>query len=125
MANPTEDDYRRFLISSWCDTSFVEFRIDGKLLSVAVIDMLPHGISAVYTFFDPEMDTLSPGVFAILWQINETKRLGLPWLYLGYWVPGCQKMEYKQDYRPVQVYSEGVWKEFSTAETITIPELVL
>ena len=124
MANPTEDDYRRFLISPWCDTRFVEFYTDNRLYSVAVIDMLPHGISAVYTFFDPEMSGLSPGVLAILWQINEARRLGLNWVYLGYWVEECTKMAYKQDYRPVQLYSEGVWKEFSSAETITIPELV-
>jgi len=101
----------------------VEFRNDDRLFCVAVIDMLPHGISAVYTFFDPEMSGLSPGVLAILWQINQAKILGLTWLYLGYWVQGCKKMDYKQDYRPVQVYSGGVWKEFSSAETITIPEL--
>ncbi len=124
MANPTEDEYRRFLITPWCDTAFVEFYSDDKLFSVAVIDLLPYGISAVYTFFDPEMSHLSPGVLAILWQINEAERLGLPWLYLGYWVPGCQKMQYKQDYRPIQVYSEEIWKEFSATEKITIPELV-
>jgi len=123
MANPTEDDYCRFLISPWCDSSFVEFRSDDRLFCVAVIDMLPRGISAVYTFFDPEMSGLSPGVLAILWQINQAKILGLTWVYLGYWVQGCKKMDYKQDYRPVQVYSGGVWKEFSSAETITIPEL--
>ncbi len=123
MANPTEDDYRRFLICSWCDTLFVEFRTDNNLFSVAVIDLLPRGMSAVYTFFDPRMSDLSPGVLAILWQINEAKLLGLPWLYLGYWIPGCQKMQYKQDYRPLQVYSEGSWKEFSPSEEITIPEL--
>ncbi len=125
MADPSVENYCSFLISPWCDTRFVEFRTNDRLLAVAVIDLLPQGISAVYTFFDPEMDTLSPGVLAILWQINEAKRLGLPWLYLGYWVPGCRKMEYKQEYRPVQVYNAGEWKEFSVAETITIPELVL
>ncbi len=123
MANPTEDDYRRFLICQWCDTLLVEFRSDNKLFSIAAIDLLPHGMSAVYTFFDPDMSAMSPGVLAILWQIDETRRLGLPWLYLGYWIPGCQKMQYKQDYRHIQVYSEGVWKEFSAGEPITIPEL--
>jgi leucyl-tRNA---protein transferase len=123
MSNPTAEDYRRFLIAPWCDTCFVEFRSDGRLLCVAVIDMLSRGISAVYTFFDPGMSELSPGVLAILWQINQANSLGLTWLYLGYWVQGCRKMEYKQSYRPVQLYSEGVWKEFSAAESITIPEL--
>jgi arginine-tRNA-protein transferase len=123
MANPTEDDYCRFLITHWCYTSFVEFYLDDKLFSVAVIDLLPRGISAVYTFFDPTLSSYSPGVVAILWQIEEAKRLGLRWLYLGYWVPGCKKMQYKQDYRPIQVYSDGIWKEFSVGAEITIPEL--
>jgi arginine-tRNA-protein transferase len=123
MANPTEDDYCRFLISPWCYSAFVEFHLDEKLFSVAAIDLLPQGVSAVYTFFDPAMSALSPGVVAILWQIEEAKRQGLRWLYLGYWVPGCQKMQYKQDYRPIQVYSDGIWKEFSTGASISIPEL--
>jgi arginine-tRNA-protein transferase len=123
MANPTEDDYRRFLITNWCYTAFVEFHLDNKLFSVAVIDLLPQGISAVYTFFDPALSTLSPGVVAILWQIEEAKRQRLRWLYLGYWIPGCEKMQYKQDYRPIQVYSDGIWKEFSAGANITIPEL--
>ncbi len=123
MANPTQEDYSRFLITTWCDTSFVEFRNNGQLFSVAVMDRLPYGLSAVYTFFDPKMSTLSPGVLAILWQIHHARHLGLKWLYLGYLVPECNKMAYKQDYRPTQVLSEGVWKEFSAAESISITEL--
>jgi arginine-tRNA-protein transferase len=123
MANPDPEDYHRFLIAPWCDSSFVEFRNGAGLIAVAVIDLLPQGISAVYTFFDPELSHLSPGVLTILWQIQETKRLGLPWLYLGYWVPGCRKMQYKQEYRPIQVYSSGEWTEFHTDTSITIPEL--
>jgi arginine-tRNA-protein transferase len=61
MANPTEEDYCKFLITSWCETAFVEFYSDEKMFSVAVIDLLPKGISAVYTFFDPKMSALSPG----------------------------------------------------------------
>jgi arginine-tRNA-protein transferase len=123
MANPTEEDYCKFLLAPWCYSAFVEFYLHDKLYCVAVIDLLPHGISAVYTFFDPELSALSPGVITILWQIEETRRLGLRWLYLGYWIPGCQKMQYKQDYRPIQVYSDGIWKEFSAGAEITIPEL--
>ncbi len=123
MANPTEEDYCRFLFCPWGETRFVELRDHNRLIAVAVIDILPRGISAVYTFFDPGISELSPGVLAILWQIEEAKRLGLPWLYLGYWIPGCQKMQYKQDYRPLQVYSADGWKEFSPDEIITIPEL--
>jgi len=121
MANPTQEDYCRFLITPWCDTRFVEFRHHGQLFSVAVVDLLPHGLSAVYSFFDHKMSRLSPGVLAILWQIHHARHLGLKWLYLGYLVPMCKKMAYKQDYRPIQLLIEGIWKEFSAAESITIP----
>lgn len=123
MANPTQDDYCRFLITPWCYTAFVEFHLDDKLFSVAVIDLLPNGISAVYTFFDPALSALSPGVVSILWQIEEAKRQNLRWLYLGYWIPGCKKMQYKQDYRPIQVYSDEIWKEFSSEANISIDKL--
>lgn len=123
MANPTEEDYCKFLICPWSETSFVEFRYERRLFAVAVIDMLPRGMSAVYTFFDPAMSAVSPGVLAILWQIQEARRLDLPWLYLGYWIPDSPKMRYKQDYRPLQIYTDGVWREFSASETITIQKL--
>ncbi|HEC16183.1 MAG TPA: arginyltransferase, partial [Sedimenticola sp.] len=63
----------------------------------------------------------SPGVLAILWQIQAARRLGLPWLYLGYWVPGCKKMSYKAQYRPLQLFSQGQWQEFTRADSIQVP----
>ena len=110
MADGTPESYLHFLTAKWCTTRFVEFRLDGELLGVAVTDYLPQGLSAVYTFFEPDREAISPGVFAVLWQIQEARRLELPWLYLGYWIPGCRKMAYKNQYRPFETYVDGQWK---------------
>ncbi len=107
MVGMSADQYMEFLSCGWCETRFVEFRREGKLLCIAVVDILSQGFSSVYTFFDPDEATLSPGVYAILWQIAETRRRGLDWLYLGYWIPGCRKMDYKSQYRPLQAYDRA------------------
>ncbi|MCH9674175.1 MAG: arginyltransferase [Gammaproteobacteria bacterium] len=109
MDNPTPDEYLQFLTSSWCDTRFIEFRAEGRLLAVAVTDVLLDGLSAVYTFFDPAAARRGLGVYAVLWQIEEAKRRQLDWLYLGYWVAGSPKMNYKVEYQPQQHLREGRW----------------
>ena len=118
MATSSEDQYMQFLACDWADTRFFEIRRDRRLVAVAVTDLLPQGLSAVYTFYEPALQRLSPGVFAVLWQIEEAKRRRLPWLYLGFWIAGCAKMEYKSQYRPLQAYLQGRWQEFDVAETI-------
>ena len=123
MVNPTPDGFLDFLTSSWCKTRFFELQVAGKLTAIAVTDILPNGLSAVYTFFDPELSHLSPGVLALLWQIQEAQRQKLPWLYLGYWVPGCTKMSYKSNYRPLQIWSQKQWQEFGQNEVISAPEI--
>lgn len=109
------EQYERFLISPWADTVFYEFHCGSILVAVAVVDRLQQGLSAVYTFYrpTPEWASRSLGRFAILWQIEEARRLQLPWLYLGYWVAGCQKMAYKRQYQPIEGYrlKEGQWQE--------------
>lgn len=109
MDNPQPEDFRRFLIGGWSDTRFLEFRLGGDLLAVAVTDWLPQGLSAVYTYFDPDFRDRGLGVNAILRQIEEARRLELPYVYLGYWVEGCRKMEYKQDYRPLEGFDGQGW----------------
>ena len=121
MSDPEPDDFERFLTSHWSETHFLEIRIKGRLMSVAVTDPLPQGLSAVYTFFDPEFDDRSPGVFSVLCQIAETRRIGLPWLFLGYWVAGCRKMHYKAEYRPVQLLIDGQWTEFGPGRELMPP----
>ena len=118
MADPSPEDYRRFLLGDWCPGLFLEVRQGGVLRAVAVTDVLAHGLSAVYTFFDSELWDRSLGVFCILAQIEEARRRGLPWLFLGYWVPGCRKMKYKAEYRPVQLLLNGQWRQFGRGEPL-------
>lgn len=109
MAATTEEGYQQFISSSWALSSSFAFYQDAKLIAVAVTDILQNGLSAVYTFFDPELERHSPGVFCLLWQIQECKRRQLPWLYLGYWVPDCRKMSYKSQYLPHEVFIDDAW----------------
>ncbi len=115
MDNPTPQQYTDFLIGDWCHTVFYEFRQHRRLLAVAVADRLDDGLSAVYTFFDPTTARRSLGTHAVLWEIEECWRLGLDWLYLGYWIPGCGKMSYKQDFQPSEYFVDGSWTRHAPA----------
>ncbi|MFZ9585050.1 MAG: hypothetical protein ACO280_08870, partial [Pseudohongiellaceae bacterium] len=84
-----------------------------------VCDQLETGLSAVYTFYDPLEEKRSLGTFGILWQIAETRRLGLSYLYLGYWIRDSRKMRYKVQYRPLEVLVRQRWVLFSE----TLPDL--
>ena len=110
MDNPSPREYWRFISSEWSDTDLVEFRAGGRLVCVAVCDRLPDGLSAVYTYFDPDESARSPGTHAILWQIAEARRLGLPHVYLGYWIAESPKMAYKADFRPAEGLRDGIWE---------------
>lgn len=109
MDASTPQQYIEFLTSAWCETSFWEFRRGPKLLAVAVLDRLGDGLSAVYTFFDPDYGQRSLGVFTILWSIEETRRQDFDWLYLGYWIPSSPKMRYKCEYQPQEHFRHGRW----------------
>ena len=109
MANPSKSDYHRFLICDWTDTLFFEYRVQRHLIAVAVCDITDSGLSAVYTFFDPEYADRSPGHFAILNQIQEAQQRDLDYLYLGYWIRDCGKMSYKRRYRPLEAYTNEQW----------------
>lgn len=101
-----DSDPESFLCAPWCDTLFYEFRDapDGELLLVAVTDLLPNGLSAVYTFFEPEPTRRSLGTLGILWQISEARRMGLQHVYLGYWIASAAAMGYKADFRPHELH---------------------
>ena len=100
------------LTSPWSNTFFCEFRSQQQLLAVAVLDRLCNGLSAVYTFFDPDFTGRGLGVFALLWTIAECRRLGLDWLYLGYWIEGCATMHYKMHYRPQERFVNSQWTRY-------------
>ncbi|MGR9046046.1 MAG: arginyltransferase [Gammaproteobacteria bacterium] len=117
MAHSSPEEYMDFLGSTWCDTLFVEFLIKGKLIAVSVVDRLTNALSAVYTFFDPAYSAFSPGVYAVLWQIEWARKLELDWLYLGYWIGECHKMNYKTDYQPIQMLFDGKWCEMKQTDS--------
>ena len=109
----SEESYRRFLVEPWGGTTrFIELRLEGCLIGVSVTDLLENGLSAVYTFFDPRLSGRAPGIFAVLSQIATAKRLGLPSLYLGYWIRKSQKMAYKEHFRPIEAWNGRFWKRF-------------
>lgn len=107
------EHFENFLLSPNIETVFYEFRLDGRLLAVAVADMLKQGVSAVYTFFDPMESRRGLGVYTILWQIEAARELELPFVFLGYWLKECAKMSYKSRYRPLEVLRDGGWQVIS------------
>ncbi|HRD48938.1 MAG TPA: arginyltransferase [Candidatus Competibacteraceae bacterium] len=109
MDPASPDSYWSFITSRWCPTGLCEFHRDRHLLAVAVVDRLDDGLSAVYTFFDPLQNERGLGTFAILWQIAEAQRLGLQWVYLGYWIEHCDKMAYKSRFTPHEVFIAERW----------------
>ncbi len=106
-ADPAQ--YLEFLTSDWSDTIFYEFRLQERLVAVAVTDRLEHGLSAVYTYFDPQLPRRSIGTFAVLCQIEECRRQELECLYLGYWIQESPKMAYKAGFWPLEQFREGSW----------------
>ncbi len=132
MDDPDPEKYIGFLRSPHIETVFCELRAagpttgvsaghrrsDGMLLGVAVMDVLPDALSAVYTFYDPDEDTRGLGVYAILWQIAEAQRRRLPWVYLGYWIAQTPKMAYKTNFRPLEALRDGRWETL----TVSVPE---
>lgn len=109
MYPPDREQYQAFLNSVWDCTRYFRFYDRARLVAIAVVDRLEDGFSAIYTFFDPNAAKRSLGTFAILWQVEQARVAQLEYLYLGYWIRNCQKMSYKSDYRPLQVYNNSRW----------------
>ena len=110
MADPSPEDFKQFLYCDWSDTRFLELRLQGRLVAVAVTDMVSDGLSAVYSFFEPTLQNRSLGTCCILRQIEYTKQLNLSHVYLGYWIEDHDKMHYKSRFRPQQLYIDERWQ---------------
>jgi len=109
MDQDSREQYQHFLLHSNVSTELLEFRESGVLRMVGLIDRLADGLSSVYAFFEPGVRGASYGTYNVLWQIERCRSLGLPYLYLGYWIAESRKMAYKATFRPAEGLRDGVW----------------
>jgi arginine-tRNA-protein transferase len=114
MKDDGPEQYRNFLLQSHVDSLLVEFREGDSLRMVSIVDVLADGLSAVYTFYDTDVSHASFGTFNVLWQIELCRKLGLPFLYLGYWIRDSQKMAYKANFQPLQGLQNDHWQLINT-----------
>ncbi len=112
MDEDSRSQYTNFLLQTNIDTCLIEFRAgaNGPVRMVSIIDLLPDGLSSVYTFYDPDLPGASLGTYGILWQIAQCGHLELPYLYLGYWIRHSQKMAYKAKFQPLEGFIDNAWR---------------
>lgn len=120
MDQDDREQYIHFMLESQVDTRLVEFREQGVLRMVSLIDCLSDGLSSVYTFYDPDVPNASYGSYGVLWQIASCRMIGRPYVYLGYWIRDCAKMNYKQNFRPLEGRVGGQWRPLGDADFLTL-----
>ena len=113
MFPPSINTYRDFLTNDSDYSYHLRYFFHDQLIAVAVTDILLSGQSAIYTFFDPDFSHRSLGNFSILMQISLAQKLKLPYVYLGYWIENCDKMNYKTQFQPLDIFNDGQWIRYS------------
>jgi len=111
MCDDDPQKYIGFIESDYAASKFLCMRIDQQLIGIAVLDQFEGGLSAVYTFFDPDHSSRSLGTYAILYTIKLAKMHEIPFVYLGYWIEQSTKMDYKRKFKPLQGYIDKTWQE--------------
>jgi len=114
MADMDFDDYRAMVEESPVETAIIEFRddsADGRLVGACLVDWLSSGVSAVYSYFDPQDPRRGLGTYMILWLAEAAARRGLHYVYLGYWIADSSKMAYKRAFRPLEFFGPEGWTE--------------
>lgn len=110
MSGMAFNDYRAMVEDTPVTSRTVEFRDrDGTLVAVMLMDRMEDSLSAVYSFFDGSMARRSLGTFMILWMVEQARTLGLPYVYLGYWIEGSDKMAYKARFQPLETLGDDGW----------------
>ncbi|MBO1074445.1 arginyltransferase [Roseomonas marmotae] len=123
MASMGFYDYRAMIEDTPITTHVAEFRDpDGRLVAACLTDRLSDGLSAVYSFYDPLLERRSLGTHAVLWLVQEALRIGLPFVYLGYWVPQSRKMAYKARFQPSEILTGGHWREMDQSDILQFVE---
>ncbi len=110
MFPPERDQYRSFLNNGLGCTRYFRFYEDDRLIAVVVADQMLDGLSAIYTFYDPEYEARSLGTYAVLFQIDLMRQAQLDYVYLGYWITNCDKMSYKSRFQPMELFRGGNWQ---------------
>ena len=122
MATMDFYDYQALIEETPVDTTVIEYRdASRELIAASLVDRMSDGISAVYSFFDPESRRRSLGTYMILRLIDAARRQELPYVYLGYWIKGSRKMSYKERFEPLQYYSGGNWQSVLPDDLMSTP----
>jgi arginine-tRNA-protein transferase len=116
MADMAADDYRILVEDTAIDSRLMELRLDGRLLACCIADRVDDGFSAVYSFFDPDENRRSLGTYSVIRLVEETRRLSLPFVYLGYWIAQSPKMAYKARFKPLEALGRDGWKPLDDSE---------